>query len=223
LKKGRGINMDRLSPMQPDSTRLSPLRGRQLAFARIAWLTVVVLTVAFCYRSALRYGELRSGVGAACTMQQLTLDDVRELQTLGLSRDLHARYHVALEVTFALVHLVIATVIFARKSDDRMALFVSFMLVTFGAATFTGTMSTLAQRPSAWQLPMAIVSPLPGALPGWLRPSALAWRLPVALVSAIGQASPPWLLPFPRWQFCATLDARRNHLDRMANTRQLLS
>jgi hypothetical protein len=200
--------MDRLSPMQSDSTRLSPLRGRQLAFARTAWIAVVVLTVAlFVTALPLRYAELQQVcVGAACTMQQLTLDDVRELQTLGLSRDFHARYHVALEVTFALVHLVIATVIFARKSDDRMALFVSFMLVTFGAATFTSTMSTLAQSSSAWQLPMAIVSPLPGALPGWLRPSALAWRLPVALASALGQVSAAlcfYLFPdgnfVPRW------------------------
>jgi hypothetical protein len=202
------MKVNQMSRVQRDATQLPPLRGRWLVLARAAWLTVTVLTVAlFLTALPLRYAELqRVCVGAACTTQQLTLDDVRELQALGLSRDWHARYHLGLEVTFALLHLVIASVIFVRKSDDRMALFVAFMLVTFGAATFSGTMNTLAQRPSAWQLPMAIVSPLPGALPDWLRPSATTWRLPVALVSAIGQVSAAlcfYLFPdgrfVPRW------------------------
>jgi len=190
------------------TTHLPPLRGRSLFLARAAWLTITILTVAlFVTALPLRYAELQKVcMGAACTTQQLTLDDVRELQALGLSRDWHARYHIGLEITFALLHVVIALVIFARKSDDRIALFVALMLVTFGAATFTGTMNTLAQRPSAWQLPMTLVSPLPGALPVWLRPAASLWRLPVALVSAIGQAATAlcfYLFPdgrfVPRW------------------------
>jgi hypothetical protein len=191
-----------------DTTHMSPLLGRPLLLARAAWLTITALTVAlFVAALPLRYAELQKVcMGAACTTQQLTLDDVRELQALGLSREWHARYHLGLEITFALVHLVLAVVIFARKSDDPMALLVAIMLVTFGAATFTSTINTLAQRPSAWQLPMTLMSPLPSVLPDWLRPSALVWRLPVAWVSAVGQAAVAlcfYLFPdgkfVPRW------------------------
>src|SRR5512143_1436090 len=180
------MKKDRFPAVSSDAAHPSPFRKRRLALARTTWLAVAILTMAlFITALPLRYAELQQVcVGAACTAQQLTLDDVRELQTLGLSREWHARYDISLEVTFAMVHLVMAAVIFARKSDDRMALLVSVMLATFGAATFTSTMNTLAQRPSAWQLPMTLVSAVPGALPSWLHPSTVAWRLPVALVSA---------------------------------------
>ena len=202
------MSVNRETLAQRDSTYLPPLQGHWLIVARAVWMTVTILTVAlFAMALPLRYADLQKVcTGAACTTQQLTLDDVRELQALGLSRDWHARYHLGLEVTFALLHLVIAMIIFVRRSNDRMALFVAFMLVTFGVATFSGTMNTLVQRAPAWQLPMALVSPLPGALPAWLRPSASLLRLPVALVSAIGQACAAlcfYLFPdgrfVPRW------------------------
>jgi len=93
------MNAEQLPTVSPDAARPSPLRGRRLALARTAWLAVAVLTMAlFISALPLRYAELQQVcVGAACTAQQLTLDDVRELQTLGLSRVWHARYRISLE------------------------------------------------------------------------------------------------------------------------------
>jgi hypothetical protein len=193
-----------LASLTPSTT----LGGRSLTFARAAWLAVAALTVTlFVMAVPLHYAQLQKVcVGAACADPQLTLDDVRELQALGLSRDFHATYHITLEVGFALVHFVIATLIFARKSDDRMALFVSLMLLTFGAATFTGTMDALTGGYSIWRLPVAVVSPLPAALPEWLWNPLAAWRLPVAFISSLGQAFAAlffYLFPdgrfVPRW------------------------
>ena len=191
-----------------DTTPTTVLRGRQLVMARAAWIAVTALTVTlFVMAVPLRYAELQKVcVGAVCTEPQLTLDDVRELQALGLSREWHATYHVTIEIVFAAVHLVMATVIFARKSDDRMALFVSFMLLTFGAVTFAGTTNVLAQRYSAWRLPITIVSPLPATLPDWLVTPPAAWRLAAAFIAALGQTSAAlffYLFPdgrfVPRW------------------------
>jgi hypothetical protein len=184
------------------------LRGDWLALARLGWLAVAALTLTlFIAALPLRYKTFQEVcMGAACVEPQLTLDDVRELQALGLSRGFHAAYHVGLETAFALVHFVIASVIFVRRSDDRMALFVSLMLLTFGVATFTGTLNALAAPSSAWRLPVSALSSLPGTLPDWYwRPPTL-WRLPVALLSAIGQVSVAlffYLFPtggfVPRW------------------------
>jgi hypothetical protein len=184
------------------------LRGGWLALARLGWLAVAALTLAlFVTALPLRYEKFQEVcMGAVCVEPQLTLDDVRELQALGLSRGFHATYHIGLEVAFALVHFVIAGVIFARRSDDRMALFVALMLLTFGVATFTGTLNALAAPSSAWRLPVSALSSLPGTLPDWLWQPPTLWRLPVGLLSAIGQVSVAlffYLFPnghfVPRW------------------------
>ena len=194
--------------VRSDAVPSTVLHGHWLVIARAAWLAVAVLTVTlFVMAVPLRYAELqRVCMGAACVEPQLTLDDVRELQALGLSREWHATFHITLEILFAAVHLIMATIIFARKSDDRMALFVSFMLLTFGMVTFAGTTNVLAERYSTWRLPITILSPLPAALPDWLATSAVAWRLPVTFVAALGQTSATlffYLFPdgrfVPRW------------------------
>jgi len=64
-----------------------------------------------------------------------------------------------------------------------MALLVSLMLMTFGPASFTGTMNALAAREALWQLPVSVISSLPGSPPEWLgsrSPSGVcrwAWSL----------------------------------------------
>ena len=102
--------------VQSGATPSTVLHGRGLVIARAVWLAVAALTVTlFVMAVPLRYAELqRVCTGAACVEPQLTLDDVRELQALGLSRDWHATFHVTVEIIFAAVHLIIATVIFAQ-------------------------------------------------------------------------------------------------------------
>ena len=61
---------------------------------------------------------------------------------------------VALNFAFACCYITVAGLLFWHKSDDRMALFASFTLVTF-VITFSQTVSSL---PQAWQLPVQFVN-----------------------------------------------------------------
>jgi hypothetical protein len=79
---------------------------------------------------------------------------VRELQALGLSMDFYATYMVVFISVFAFGYVVVGTVLFWRKSDERMALFASFTLVTFPMA-FTEVLATL---PPSWWLPVQSVN-----------------------------------------------------------------
>jgi hypothetical protein len=197
-----------MSSMNAQTVSDMRLNGDWLALARLGWLAVAALTLTlFIAALPLRYKSFQEVcMGAACVEPQLTLDDVRELQALGLSRSFHAAYHVGLETAFALVHFVIASIIFTRRSNDRMALFVALMLLTFGVATFAGTLNALSVPSSAWRLPVSTLSSLPGTLPDWLWQPPTLWRLPIATLSAIGQASIAlffYLFPtggfVPRW------------------------
>jgi hypothetical protein len=123
------------------STRGSPpatLKGRWLLIARVAWVVVALLYV----------GVFTSGIPSElarlktpCTdtvscslIPHLTDQKVHELKELGLSADFFAAYFVAIEVAFTTVSAAIGAFIFWRRPDDRMALFVSLVLLTFGGA-----------------------------------------------------------------------------------------
>jgi signal transduction histidine kinase len=85
--------------------------------------------------------------------------------------------------------VVVAALLFWRRPADRMALFVSLALLTFGTATFTDTMDVLAAEPSVWRLPDVILQavgtiafglflylfPDGRFVPRWTGPVALAW------------------------------------------------
>jgi signal transduction histidine kinase len=114
------------------ATRLS---GRWLLAARALWLTVVLFTVGiFIFTSPALYSRLLNVCTAApCDIEQLTPERVQAIQALGLSPAGYAAAGFALHVASALIWCTIAAVIFWRKSDDWMALFVSLFLVLFAA------------------------------------------------------------------------------------------
>ena len=120
------------------STLANTLRGRWLVLARGAWIAVALLTVGvFVSGIPSEFVRLRtpcSGTVGCAWVPRLTAENARELGELGLAVDLFAAYFVALEIAFVVVSAAIGTAIFWRKSDDRMALLVSLMLFTLGAA-----------------------------------------------------------------------------------------
>ena len=65
------------------------------------------------------------------------------LADAGLSISFYATYHLVVETCFAMVCLALAAVIFWRRSDERMALFVALLLVLLGT-TFWGTTAALS-------------------------------------------------------------------------------
>ena len=184
-------------PMPPDavSDRMRAgevqLRGRSLLFARAAWVTVAALAV----------GLFAAGIPAqvallqvpcptvACPTGQLPSAGLRALEDLGLTLGFFAAYTVATDVLFAAVCGAVAGLIFFRKSDDPMALFVSLALLTFGTATFTFTMEALAVRHPTWEMPVHFLHFIGAAsfglflylfpdgrfVPRWARWVALVW------------------------------------------------
>ncbi|MDQ3327065.1 MAG: hypothetical protein M3506_00885 [Chloroflexota bacterium] len=100
------------------------LRGRTLGIARGAWAVIALATLAlFLVAVATRYdhpaptGDVRAG-----------------MLRLGLSFGAYAVYNAALGVALAVGCFAVAVVLFWRRSNDPMALFVSMTLITFGAS-----------------------------------------------------------------------------------------
>jgi signal transduction histidine kinase len=167
------------------------LRGRSLFLARAAWVGVVVLAVGlFVAGIPAEFALLRTPCPhVTCPTGQLPPAGLRALGDLGLSPGFFAAYTVTMDMLFAIVCGVVAALIFWRKSDDRMALFVSLALLTFGTATFVFTMEALAARHPAWAVTFDFLHFLGAAsfglflylfpdgrfVPRWTRWVALAW------------------------------------------------
>jgi signal transduction histidine kinase len=119
--------------------------ARWLAIARAAGVTVAsVVVTLFVVGVPALYEEYR-------TFSRFVGDRneaYANLAQLGLSVDFYAGYQVALGVAFAAACLALATLIFVRKSDEPIALFVSLVLVLLGAS-FSTPLSDLAIGPEA--------------------------------------------------------------------------
>jgi hypothetical protein len=117
------------------------LQGGWLILVRIVWLVVVVLSLAVSIADIhLEFAQLHIAcVGLSCTGQQLTAGIVQELHRMNLSVDFYAASFVILNFGFYFVWVVVAFVIFWRKSNDWMALLVALFLVLFPATQGLGS------------------------------------------------------------------------------------
>jgi serine phosphatase RsbU (regulator of sigma subunit) len=193
---------------QPELNTPGQLHGPVLVFIRAAWLLIAALIVGILL-IALPFAYARFQIpcqDAECAMQyvRLTPQSLAELQPHGISVGFFAAWNVGLDIAFASVSFVIATVIFWRKSNDAMALFVSFTLLLFGGVTFSNSALALGSASPVWQLPIRALSiigvvcfstflcvfPNGRFVPHWMR-----W---VAIVLGIGAAlsllQPNWHL-----------------------------
>ncbi len=178
-------------PTSSDASLPVRLRGRWLLLARTAWIAVAVLAA----------GLFAAGIPAeftllhipcptvTCSTGQLPPAGLRALENLGLSLGSFAAYSTSMDVLFAAVCSAVAALIFWRRSDDGMALFVSLALLTFGTATFTFTMAALAVQHPAWAVPVSFLHFLGAAsfglflylfpdgrfVPRWVGWVVLAW------------------------------------------------
>ncbi len=142
---------------------------------------------------------------------RLTTDNARELGELGLSVNFFATYFVVVEAAFMAVSFAIGAAIFWRRSDDRMALLVSLMLITFGAGLTVPY--PLLDLPLLWKALAEAVSfigvtllalflylfPNGRFVPRWTRWLAVAWigfMVPVTFFfdSTLGLLGHPFLL-----------------------------
>jgi len=109
-------------------------------FFRAAWVAVAMLTagvfVAGMPGEFARLRTLCDDPTSCAWLPRLTAQNARQLGELGLSTDFFAAYFVAFEVAFTVASFAIGAVILWRRPEDRVALLVALMLLTFGAAFF---------------------------------------------------------------------------------------
>jgi hypothetical protein len=134
--------------------------GRWLAIARAVWIVLALLLLAnFIASIPATYGQLRTlctnSTFGHCNIWQPTPANMQALYHLGLSLDTYAVYTLTIDVLASLVFLAVGALIFWRKSDEWMGLFVSLVLVIFGsfgiAGSLAGTFIT-AQTPGVVKL-----------------------------------------------------------------------
>ncbi len=140
-------------PTEPESAgaaRIRPpfLRGRRLVVARVTWAGLASAAAAI---SALglpaRYSEFRTLTDYSPAIR----DSVRvNLAELGLSVGFYAAYLLALGTVLAVACFAVAALIFWRRSEEPMALFVATLLVLLGA-TFSGSIGALGNIAPIWE------------------------------------------------------------------------
>jgi signal transduction histidine kinase len=176
------------------------LHGRWQISLRGAWLVVAALTL----------GLFAAGVPARYDQLLRIAAEYRPaLLELGLSVDFYAVYFTTLDLIIVLAHLVIAVVIFWRKPDDWMALFVSFTLVV-APLSFINALGTVTAQPTSQALvavvnylalvaSMSLLYLFPDGrfVPRWTRPLAALWaglNLPAIFLPEAPISFPTWPL-----------------------------
>jgi hypothetical protein len=116
------------------------LHGMRLILARSACLVAGILSFGVFVASApVTYEALLSLLctGPLCNHPtQASVQFVQQLQALGLSVQAFSIYYMMLNIVFVCAYFAVAISLFWRRSDDWMALFASFFLMTF-ALTFS--------------------------------------------------------------------------------------
>jgi hypothetical protein len=116
---------------------------------------LVVLTLVIFFASLPVYLALLQTLcpGPACANEALLMPSQAGVLTgIGLYLGTYAALTVALSLALVVVCVVVSTLIAWRRSDDRMAMLVALMLVTFGPI---GATSTVRVIPFPWQVPNA--------------------------------------------------------------------
>ena len=175
-----------------------PPRSSTLRFARAAWIILTLLVLAlFLLGTPGRFAQLAGQV------------DQRSLFALGLSEGAYAGYLIGLTYVLVFTHVILATLIFIRRPDEWIALFVAFTLVTNGAlislalmpapeflsATLWNRLVELISLVGLFtSVTLLYVFPDGRPLPGWTRGLAVLWFVLIFLAlffpgSAISLAS----------------------------------
>ncbi len=122
------------------------LHGSWLVLMRVTWVVVVVLSVGLSIVSVSLNFAVSHAICASPPCKdsnQLALDQVRELQHLGLSISFYALFVTVLAIILKIGYVATGAVIFWRKSDERVALVTSFFFVIFGEAFQSSNLLTL--------------------------------------------------------------------------------
>jgi len=177
--------------MNPHRESNIRMRGRWLTIARVTWVTLVVVTVTlFAAGLVAGLGQLRAMcTGDICRHPlQLSPEQAELNQQLGLSPDFYAWYTTIIWAAFGCVFFSVGVLIFWRRPNDPMALFVSLLLLMFGASIIPVIPAIQVIQPqlrwaqdfflliSSGSLPVfLILFPDGRFVPSWTRWLVIAW------------------------------------------------
>ncbi len=117
---------------------LSATRPRWLAVARAAWVVVAAAQLIIFVASLLAYWPQLNTICAepsrnGCNFTQLTPVTREALEQLGVTIGAYAGYTLSIHMVASLALIAVGLLVFWRRSDGWYGLFVSLLLVTFGA------------------------------------------------------------------------------------------
>lgn len=141
----------------PPST--TTLRGMWCIAARGVWAIFTILAISLCFAGVpTRFHQLQRPAMTVFehNLQQLVPDEQFALLSFGMTLRGYAVFMTVVEVGFALVFFGVAIVLFWRKSDDWVVLFVSLTLTAVGA-TLPGLAYQLTRSYPFWGLPVNII------------------------------------------------------------------
>jgi hypothetical protein len=154
------------------------LQGRLKVVVQVVWLILVGLILStFAAGIPVRLSHLLSLVGdkdtplvvglppalEAAVTSRLGPEEAGALQSLGLSPLFYAGYILTFDVALVLVCAVIGLLIFWRRSDDWMALWMSLIVVVLGTNAVSNVVPTLTIVWPGWGL-MSIIAGLLGMI-----------------------------------------------------------
>jgi signal transduction histidine kinase len=159
---GRPLSQEPPPSVTPAQARRAntQLHGRYLLLARLAWAVVAGLTVV-CIALSIpaEFAQLQTVcTSGACHPAALTPANVSELGALGLSVGFYAGYLIAVELIFAITSFAVGVLVFWRRSDEPMALFLALLLVTLAGAALARSPGAFAGEPAIVQLVVSSVS-----------------------------------------------------------------
>jgi hypothetical protein len=143
------------------------MRGRWLLLARVVWVAVAGYYACLCIASIavtyVAYPKICGGLpNQAAYCVNLGPVDRSTIQDIGLSLRSYTAYTLAFDVIHMLGFWAVGVVIFWKKSDNRMVLFVSLTLLLLGSSE-NHLVDTLIHNYPAWGLSVGITD-----ITGWL-------------------------------------------------------
>lgn len=116
------------------------LHGPALLVARIVWVAIAVFgATAFVATLPSYYSDTLSLHGSGCCVTRNPAEWRAGLHELGLSPSIYAGVDLVLEILVSSAMFLIGLVIFLRKSEEWIALFVSLVFVGFGLVSTNST------------------------------------------------------------------------------------
>jgi len=192
-----------------DSSTHTRLHGRWLLNARVAWVTVVMLSmIVYAAAAPVAFHVLATPCNIEPCMSPFQPRPDGEVTAQKLaSLKFGAWYHTILEAVLRLLTLGVALFIFWRRSNDWMAHVASIMLVTF-FAIFSPSLMMLAQAQPLWSGPITLLRFIALAstvglfylfpdgrfVPRWTRRLAIAL---LVLIGAFVAAGAPFQMGLP--------------------------